>query len=288
MFRFGETARWEHRIHSAAPHSTNDVPYSDAIMKSTVSATFRCLWLLCFWATLSVSNASGQGITDDDHIARIKGNSLFLQTGLGLAVVNPQSHFREALQAVGGPNVGFGINVHLGYRLTHTPIWLVATFAPTFIGGTYDIVPFDGGVFSSREITSQTTVMPFSVGLRIQPDIANTFYPYAEALGGFTTLTSTATYRETRLNRSSERRETRLDATWNYGIGAGMAVNVADMVSLPNSLQRFTIDATMRYLRGGALDVVRGVVDATSTDFVWQRSASSDFVLFSLGLTVQF
>lgn len=244
--------------------------------------------MMLIMLVLAVHQSAGQGITDEDHIQRIKQNSLSIQTGVGFAVVNPQGSFRDALVAVGGPDVGLGVNLHLGYHLQHSPVWIVGAFTPTFMGGTYVTVPFDGGLFSSREITSQTMIMPFTVGVRIQPDVAHVLYPYAETFVGITAMSASATYRESRRNQSSERRENRVDAAVNYGVGVGLALNVADVVSLPNSLQRFTVDASMRYLRGGALDVVRGVVDATTTDFVWQRTASSNMVVFALGLTVQF
>jgi hypothetical protein len=253
-----------------------------------IPLTYRhSLWtVLCVLA--STITALSQTISDDDHIKRIKKNELSMQSGLRFAVVNPQSDFRRAVTDVGAPNVGYGVDLHLGYRLPESPIWLVGGITPTFLGGTYVSVPFDGGVFSRREISSQTMLIPLTLGFRVQPDGASTFYPYAEAVGGITALSSTATYRESRSNRSSERRETRFDGTWSYGLGLGVALNVADIVHLPNSLQRFTIDASVRYLWGGPLDVVRGVVDATTTDFAWQQTTKSNMVVGALGLSLQF
>lgn len=253
----------------------------------TTAISFRTFFAIASTCFLCSSYAVAQGITDADHIERIRKNHLPLQVGLSLSILNPQGEFRDALLSVGSPSVGIGFSSHVSYQPFAAPFAATLTLSPTFTGGTSILVPFDGSLFNSREATSQSMIVPVFAGVRLQPSIMGWVFPYVELNGGATIMHASARYRESDMLRSSERRESRVDATLNYGGGVGMAVSLLEMINLPNSLKRITLDVSLRYLAGGSLDVARGTIDSQQTDFVWSPSGTSNMVLFCAGITVQ-
>jgi hypothetical protein len=52
---------------------------------------------------------------------------------------------------------------------------------------------------------------------------------------------------------------------WNYGIGAGLAIKVADVITLPNSLQRTLCDVRIRYLWGTSATIPNAELDGGNT-----------------------
>nr|MBP7093994.1 hypothetical protein [Candidatus Kapabacteria bacterium] len=73
-----------------------------------------------------------------------------------------------------------------------------------------------------------------------------------------------------------------------YGVGAGFAVKIADVITLPNSLQRTLIDVRMRYLWGTSVEVP--LVEPTANQSFAIRNVSVDApeqIVFQLGIMIQ-
>jgi hypothetical protein len=125
--------------------------------------------------------------------------------------------------------------------------------------------------------------------VRFQPSIENWVYPYAELIGGITFYSSDVTIR-TIINSdtTTDSPDGRGDYNWNYGVGIGAAVKVADVITLPNSLQRTLIDIRFRYITGSSVTFsYADLIDDSGLDYTFRevRVERPGVVMFRLGVT---
>lgn len=226
---------------------------------------------------------------DEEMIARIKQNNLPVQFGAFFSQSVPQSSLRSAYDSLAAPNVGYGFALNGGYYFDPVPIVVGGEFAMHFFGSS-DRSFKTSTLFDNRvDLTVQNLTIPILAFVRVQPNIATWVFPYAELVGGTTVYSSV--YTATRFESGSEvqsNSETEGGANWTYGVGTGFLFKIADIINLPNSLQRTLIDFRMRYLWGSSVDVPRIEILGDQTYVVRNVSVSApEQVTFQLGIVIQ-
>lgn len=233
---------------------------------------------------------------EEELIRRIKDSNLNWILGARLQVTNPQREFRDSLIKLGGPDVGIGIDINAGYYFDPIPVAVTLEGGILFMGGESTTKHIRSGLFRDTiQVSSSTIIVPVNTAVRFMPSVGRWLFPYIEGIVGFNVHASSFSLTQDRMSDSRSQSDSRSDVAFTYGLGAGLAVRVADIVTFPASLQRVLLDVRMRYLFGGAVDVskVDVVVDETNplnSTYAF-RSASvsmSDQVFFSVGVAVQF
>lgn len=229
---------------------------------------------------------------DDATIARIKQQSLNWQYGLMYSQSVSQSSLRDAYDSLSLPVVGYGFAAQFAYYMDPVPVVIGGELGVHFFGARErQFGPYGGDPLRTRlELSTQNYTLPILAYVRFQPNISAWVFPYVEALGGTTIYSSVLTVRQIRGNGDTTGRNTESEggANWTYGIGTGIAIKFADMIELPNALQRFLLDIRLRYLWGTDVDVPHIEPNASQSYDVRRVSVSAPKqVVFQLGFSVQ-
>ncbi|MCX6140876.1 MAG: outer membrane beta-barrel protein [Candidatus Kapabacteria bacterium] len=229
--------------------------------------------------------------TDYDHemIDRIRQNYLPVQFGAYFSQSVPQSSLRSAYDSLAAPNVGYGFSLNGGYYFDPVPVVVGGEFSMHFFGMSERSFK-TSTLFDNRvDLSAQSFTIPILAFVRVQPNIATWVFPYAELVGGTTVYSSvyTAKRRESGTEVQSNS-ESEGGANWTYGVGAGFLFKIADIINLPNSLQRTLIDFRMRYLWGTSVDIPRIEILGDQTYVVRKVSVSApEQVTFQFGIVIQ-
>ena len=234
--------------------------------------------------------------TEQMLIEQIKKNHLHWFGGISLQVTNPQGELQTALADVGSPGSSLGFDCRGGYYLDPIPLAFTAEIGFSFLGGDNKQRVIQTGLFRDTiNLQASSLSIPITMSARFMPNVGTWVFPYLEGIVGFTSYSATFTYSQRRGEEIRSSSDDRGDCAFNYGLGVGASIKIADFVSLPNSLQRTLIDIRMRYLRGSAVEVsnVEVIVnerDPINSDYDFRTASvsSSDNVYFSLGLAFQF
>ena len=215
------------------------------------------LTLLAFVGS-TVATQAQVGNVDDETIARIKKQPLNIIGGIGFMLNNPQGVLADSMRKLNLNHTGFGLNLYAGYYLDPIPVAFTGEVGFSF-HGTENKRVFVPRVIFRDTVDYETTSfnIPFNAAVRLQPNIATWVYPYVEIVGGASLFSSTYSISVNPNSDQRSRSESDASIAWQYGVGAGVSVKVADLVSLPNSLQRVLIDTRMRYLWSTALEITR-------------------------------
>lgn len=232
---------------------------------------------------------AAQPTSDEAMIERIRTNDLNVFAGLSFLVMNPQGALRDSLRSLGAPSTGYGFTLHAGYHLAPVPVAFALEGGVAFMGGSSRREYLQSGFFrDTLSYETQTSIVPVNASVRVQPNLATWVFPYVEAVGGFNLYLSNFSLSQTRFDVVRSQSDSRSDLVWTYGVGAGLAIKVADLISLPNSLQRVTVDARMRYMFGGDAEVSTVKLEDTTYSFRTATVGTSDMVTFAVGITMQF
>jgi len=229
---------------------------------------------------------------DERLIERIKEQPLNITAGMSFMVANPQDSLRRALQKMDAPGVGYGFALDVGYSFDPVPIVLGGQFAMNFYGGTDRdyIVPNQMGTSDTVSYSSQNSQIPITLNVRIQPNIGTWVFPYVEGVGGVMLFTSNLSMEQKNgvVINSDSRVES--SASWLYGVGAGIMVKFADVITLPNTLQRFLVDVNMRYVKGTSVDIPVIKVLEPGPAFKIEKATVDEptIIFFNVGITAQF
>jgi hypothetical protein len=229
---------------------------------------------------------------DDATLERIKQQPLNWQYGLMYSQSISQSSLREAYDSLSLPVVGYGFAAQFAYYMDPIPVVVGGELGVHFFGARErQFGPYAGDPLRTRlELSTQNYTLPILAYVRFQPNISNWVFPYVEALGGTTIYSSVLTVRQIRGNRDTTGRNTESEggANWTYGLGTGVAVKIADMIELPNTLQRFLLDVRLRYLWGTNVDIPHIEPNSAQSYDVRQVNVTSPGqVVFHLGFSIQ-
>lgn len=242
-------------------------------------------------ASWTSSMALAQGVTEEDQIERIRLNDLNVQVGMSFQVVNPQGTFRDALQTIGAPEVGYGFTVGAAYHMSPIPVAFGLEGGVVFMGGDSREQTMQNGLFRDTILQeTQTSIVPIMLSMRFQPNIATWVFPYVEVVGGANIHLASYTLTQTRSGEERSQNDSRSDLTWSHGIGVGTHIKVADIISLPNALQRITIDTRFRYLWGSEGEVSSVHMNPSNNNYEFKSATvgNTDMVTFNIGLTLHF
>lgn len=274
-------------------NNVRPVSYEACTMKTTLASFLFVVAAVTGLAQADTSSplltATKQTDTDQAMIDRIKQNSLPAQFGLYYSQSIPQSSLRAAYDSLGGPNVGYGFALNGGYNFDPIPLVVGGEFAMHFFG-TRERTFGSSSLFSDRvELSTQNFTIPILAFARLQGNIATWVYPYVEVVGGATIYSSVLTAKKYKDGEEiPSETESEGGANLTYGVGAGFAVKIADVITLPNSLQRTLIDVRMRYLWGTSVEVP--LVEPTANQSFVIRNVSVDApeqIVFQLGIMIQ-
>lgn len=237
------------------------------------------------------SVALAQGVTEEEQIERIRLNDVNVQVGMSFQVVNPQGSFRDALNTIGAPEVGYGFTIGAAYHMAPVPVAFGVDGGVVFMGGDSREQTIQNGLFrDTLRRETQTSIVPILLSARLQPSIAAWVFPYVEAVGGMNLHLASYTLTQTRSGEERSQDDSRSDLTWSYGLGVGAQIKVADIISLPNSLQRITIDTRFRYLWGSQGEVSSVHMNPNNNNYEFKSATvgNTDMVTFNIGLTLHF
>ncbi|MBU3679084.1 MAG: porin family protein [Candidatus Kapabacteria bacterium] len=238
-------------------------------------------------APMPISQSAGDDV-DEATIARIKDQPLAMQWTISYLQGVSQSELQQAYRDLKAPGTAYGFGVELGKYFDPMPL---------FIGGEIGVMWFPSNDRSisptsrrTYQVNTSNFVIPIMGTVRFQPSLDNWVYPYAEFVAGVNIHSSDVTVRTIIDSDTTSNSEGSGDFNWNYGIGLGAAFKVADVITLPNTLQRTLIDVRFRYITGSSLEVsYADLRDDTSLDYeIRGRKVFRPSVLtFRLGITFQ-
>lgn len=250
--------------------------------------------LLAFFLVLgkSVLFAQDPDSVDDATLERIKQQPLSWQYGLMYSQSVSQSALRDAYDSLSLPVVGYGFAAQFAYYMDPVPVVIGGELGVHFVGARErQFGPYQGDPLRTRlELSTQNYTLPILAYVRFQPNISTWVFPYVEALGGTTIYSSVLSVRQIRGNGDTTGRNTESEggANWTYGVGTGLALKIADMIELPNTLQRFLLDVRLRYLWGTNVDIPHIEPTASQSYDVRRVNVNAPAqVVFQLGFSVQ-
>lgn len=128
--------------------------------------------------------------------------------------------------------------------------------------------------------------MPFSIFVRLEPNLMTYVFPYAEVGAGFTLLNASADYKSAYFGDAEDKNE--FNANLHYFIGTGIMVKMVDFVMLPNKNTRMLLDVKFKYLFGDETDYYTAKPQPDRTVKFDKFHSKTDQILFNLGLVFHF
>lgn len=230
-------------------------------------------------------------IPDDGAIAIIKQQALSAQFEFHYQQAVSQGELRTVFEHLEAPAVSYGIGGEGSYYFDPIPLAIGAEVSVLFNGADSKTLG-SSDFFSTKYVVSSSNMqVPILAHVRFQPNIESWLFPYAEAVGGLTVYSSTVSMKRIRLGDTTSTSDGDGDVCWNYGIGAGVAIKVADVITLPNTLQRTLIDIRFRYLLGTKTTIRNAQLDGgdgLGYSIIPEDVTKPEVVTFRLGVIFQF
>jgi hypothetical protein len=143
------------------------------------------------------------------------------------------------------------------------------------------------------------SVVPIDLSARLQFNVAQWVFPYAEITGGMNIFSATTDgeYRERVVRDGREEWETRTDELyssrnvfWKYGIGTGVMIKLVENITLPNKASSILLDIKARYNYGMRSDYQKVIdVDQLGTTKVEEyANAGTDILFVQAGIAFRF
>lgn len=250
----------------------------------------RMVFLVGVYVSCALGASAQVSPPTDEELTRIKNQSLNTIAGIGFMVNNPQGVLADSMRKLNLNHTGFGLNLYAGYYMDPIPVAFMGEVGFSFHGIESKRVFFPRIVLRDTvDYETSSFNIPFNASVRLQPNIATWVYPYVEVVGGASVFSSTYSIV---VNPNSENRsdsESDASIAWQYGVGAGVSVKVADLIGLPNNLQRILIDTRMRYLWSTSLEITRFDLQPDGS-YVANKAVvdQPQNIHFTIGIAVQF
>lgn len=237
-----------------------------------------------------IAGAGHDTFDEQQQIERLRKTPLHWFGGLSFAYSRPRGDFKRFLDSINNSwGAGFGFNG--GYHFGEVPIAVGAGVDVLFYGmqeRTFENTVVIGGVLRQVYDTVSTalTFIPITVFLRIAPDL-DWIQPYVEAGGGLTVISSSYTLKS---NIGGEQDRSRSSVPFQYSVGAGLNVKVADVFNLPVSRQAYYVHLGMRYLYGDYSDYTfwRFSSDGTGVVETVTGASRTDVYVVTVGIQAAF
>lgn len=143
------------------------------------------------------------------------------------------------------------------------------------------------------------SVVPIDLFARLQLNLGQWVFPYAEISGGMNIFSATTDgeYRERVVRDGREEWETRTDEIyssrnvfWKYGIGTGVMIKLVENITLPNKASSILLDIKARYNYGTRSDYQKVIdVDQFGTTKIEEyANAGTDMLFVQAGIAFRF
>ncbi len=238
------------------------------------------------------------------------GNNLFAQTGnadfskdewrqieslkkkflpyfgyISFSNVIAQDKFMDALleQQLGAaaPGFAFGGGVFIGEQI---PIAFGLDVSFNFLASD---TKYSGSLFYRDTITTSASFIPFSVFMRVQPDLIY-LQPYIEGFVGFTPITTTIEYKIGGYGGNYNNSVNDGAFPFHWGFGAGLAIPFFTKIAIPDEKVQMLFDVNFRMIKGAKADFkVYKLVGDNYTETTVVTDAT-DMIMMKAGLTVRF
>lgn len=197
-----------------------------------------------------IAGAARDTFDEEQQIERLRQKPLTWFGSFFFAYSQPRGNFKRFLDSINNSwGLGFGFNG--GYKMSDVPLAFGAALDVLFYGAqdrTYQTPLIIGGIPRTVYDTVNTSItfIPITVFARIAPDIG-WVQPYVEAGAGLTVISSTYSLKS---NLGGEQNDSRSHVPFQYSVGAGLNVKVADVFNLPVSRQAYYVNLGVRYIYG--------------------------------------
>lgn len=198
---------------------------------------------------------------DDETIRIIKQQPLHGQWEFFYHQAVSQGELRDAFNKLEAPATGYGFGVEGGYYFDPIPLAVGGELGVYFNGADSKSLRANDFCNTRINVSASNTQIPILFHARFQPNIESWLFPYVEGVGGFTIYSSSVTTEEICRGDTIVDRVGEGSVVWNYGVGAGVAIKISDVITLPNDLQRTLIDVRFRYLWGTSTGIPNAVLD---------------------------
>lgn len=227
-------------------------------------------------------NLNSQTLNKSKKIKKLKHTPL--NTLFGVAFVNsvPQDQFMDNLK-----KSGQGFTLYGGYDTSPIPLTIGVEASFLFFGGEtkyFDYGPGNWRLYTDT-VTTQTTIIPFTVFFRIRPEIMKMFYPYIEFSLGATMLSVSADYNA---DGGATDSKDRFNTAFQYAYGGGIMIKLLDFDDAPGSYAQMLLDTKIKLIKGSNSDFATvKILDDSSAQFDEFRTKTNTIV-FSIGLAFRF
>ncbi len=228
---------------------------------------------------------------DDETIRIIKQQALHNQWNFFYQQAVSQGELREAFEKLEAPATGYGFGVEGGYYFDPIPLAVGGELGVYFNGADSKSLRANDFCNTRFNVSASNTQIPILLHARFQPNIESWLFPYAEGVGGITIYSSSVTTEEICRGDTIVDRVGEGSVVWNYGIGAGLAIKFADMITLPSELRRTLIDVRFRYLWGTSTGIPNAVLDGGNSrgfSIIEEPVETPRVVTFRIGFVFQF
>jgi opacity protein-like surface antigen len=261
---------------------------------------YRIAWLvmsvvLCvpLWAQTEQPPIAGAGRDTFDErleIERLRAKPLNWFGSFYFGYSQPRGDFKRFLDSINNKwGLGFGFNG--GYTFSEVPLSVGAALDVLFYGSqerTFETQLSIGGIprMVYDTVSTSITFVPITVFVRIAPTI-EWFQPYVEAGAGLTVISSSFSLQS---NVGGSQNQSRSHVPFQYSVGAGLNVKVADVFNIPVSRQAYYVHLGLRYVYGDFSDYTfwRFASDNSRSLEVVRGASRTDLYVISLGISAAF
>ncbi|GIV55448.1 MAG: hypothetical protein KatS3mg040_0216 [Candidatus Kapaibacterium sp.] len=237
-----------------------------------------------------IAGAVRDTFDEEQQIERLRQKPLTWFGSFSFAYSQPRGNFKRFLDSI-NTSWGLGFSFNGGYKLSDVPIAIGADLGVLFYGSqdrTYQTQLVIGGIPRMVYDTVSTSIVfiPITVLARIAPDIG-WVQPYVEAGAGLTVISSTYSLKS---NLGGEQNDSRSHVPFQYSVGAGLNVKVADVFNLPVSRQAYYVNLGLRYIYGDWSDYTfwRVADDGSRSIETITGASRTDLYVITLGVQVAF
>lgn len=266
-----------------------------------VHACFVLMMSLLFCGSILAQNGANQQESDAETIKALKlkpRHGLFYITmGSG----NPQGDFQSNIGSGGFAFImggGYSFEPILPAEYTKLNASLVLGMDIGYVTLNRNKRPAAYFKFYDDYIYTNS-VVPIDLSARLQFNVAQWVFPYAEITGGMNIFSATTDgeYRERVVRDGREEWETRTDELyssrnvfWKYGIGTGVMIKLVENITLPNKASSILLDIKARYNYGMRSDYQKVIdVDQLGTTKVEEyANAGTDILFVQAGIAFRF
>jgi hypothetical protein len=202
----------------------------------------------------------------------------------GLTFTNavPQGDFQTNLN-----KTGLGLSIFGGYNADPIPLSVGMNADVLFFGGDTKYFTYQrpgGWKGGTDTVETQSMVIPVTVFARLQPK-AGIFSPYLEAFAGVNFLSTSADFTPYIGEKDSK---SKFNASWTYGLGAGLSVKLVEFINLPSSHSTLNADFRMKYAWGSEADYYKVKIGANSEPIFTSFRSKTDMIITSVGISFSF